>query len=69
MSKCTKCRKKTTICIEFKCKWCEDNFCIGCLAVEAHSCIAQENRKKFALNNLSNILQKNKTKNVKIIKI
>ena len=69
MSRCTSCNKKTSIATTMTCKWCEKNFCIGCLAIELHSCSGESDCKQAALTDLSNRLTKNKTEDNKLVKI
>lgn len=68
MSKCTNCKKKTTISNSMNCKWCINSYCIGCLSIEIHQCSHIAECKKAALKDLSNKLESGKI-NIKQIKI
>ena len=67
MSRCVFCQKKTSLATNMKCKWCQSNFCIGCLAIEVHLCSRASTCKQAALNDLSNRLQQSKTSDSKYV--
>lgn len=66
MSKCTNCKRKTTISNSMDCKWCKNHYCIGCLSIEIHKCSHVSDCKQVALNDLSNKLESGKTNSKRI---
>lgn len=68
MSKCTYCKRKTTISNAINCKWCENSYCIGCLSIETHQCSRMKECKQAALHDLNNKLESGKM-NSKQIKL
>lgn len=55
-TKCHECKKKVGIVNKFDCKYCYQNFCISCLAVEKHPCQGIEIYQKTKIIKLENTL-------------
>ena len=69
MPRCESCNKKITLCNSMKCKWCKIDYCITCLPIETHKCSCEHDYKENAKTTLIKNLEKNKTQDIKCIKI